>query len=84
MLQWRKNLPLRKGGLVADAADGTRYWIHRHTGAIHGIDRGVERTVYRLVYRLPSGEFYKDDYVFRRQKYAKACAERIEKERSAA
>lgn len=79
MLTWKKNLPLRKGALVADTEDGTRYWIHRH--------EKFGQVFWTLAYRLPGDEkptSYSSGHWFARQKYAKECAERIERERDAA
>ena len=72
-MRWRRNLPLRKGGLVADAS-GARYWIHR-----------AGTNSYRLTYRIPGSDaIWHHDVLFSRQMHAKGCAERIEKGRDAA
>ena len=72
MLRWRKNLPLRKGGLVADSADGDRYWVNRH------VEGG---TVYwTLAVRWHWSEAvrtYCGGMRFARQKHAKEIAERL-------
>lgn len=73
MLRWRKNLPLRKGGLIADSSSGVRYWIHRH--------EKFSVTFWSLSYRLPGEEVanFRSGHWFARQKYAKEMANEIER-----
>jgi len=66
MLDWKRNLPTRKRGLVADVR-GARFWIHP-TG----------RCSYRLTYRLPGSEtIWHHDVLFGRQMHAKEVADRL-------
>lgn len=72
MLKWRKNLPLRKGGLVADSPDGSRYWIHRHEkfGQVYWT-LSVRRYWSDRILEFGGGHW------FARQKHAKECANRL-------